>query len=81
MEEKRYPILDEEEHIGACSESAVAEPYYDVEELTPPLLGPATLEEALKALDESEKEFNEGKCIPWEDVISDITRRYPAYAY
>lgn len=81
MKEKRYPLLDEEEHIGSCCESAVAESYCEVEEFTPPILGPTTIEEAMKALDQSEKEFNEGKCIPWEDVLSEITRRYPAYAY
>ena len=32
-------------------------------------------------IEESEKEFEAGKCLPWEDVMSEIKGRYHLYAY
>ena len=52
-------------------ESLSLEEQFDV-----PVLGPSTWKEAMDDLDESEKEFDAGKCIPWEDVMSEIKDRY-----
>ena len=76
MEEKRYPILEEEESVGLCSETSVAARYAVEEQFDVPVLGPSTWKEAMDDLDESEKEFDAGKCIPWEDVMSEIKDRY-----
>jgi hypothetical protein len=76
MEEKRYPILEEEENVGLCSEPSVAARYAVEEQFDVPMLGPSTWKEAMDDLDESEKEFDAGKCIPWEDVMSEIKDRY-----
>ena len=80
MEEKRYPILEEEESVGLCSEPSVAARYKTEEQLDMPILGPSTWDEAMDDLDESEKEFEAGKCIPWDDVMSEIKDRYRLYA-
>ena len=81
MEEKRYHILEEEENIGLCSEPAVAVRYTIEEQFDAPILGPSSWEEAMDDLDESEKEFDAGKCIPWDDVMSEIKDRYRLYAH
>lgn len=52
-------------------ESLSSEEQFDV-----PVLGPSTWKEAMDDLDESEKEFDAGKCIPWENVMSEIKDRY-----
>ena len=80
MKEKRYPKLEEEDNVDMCSEPAVAEAYTDIAEKVVPVLGPSTWEEAMDDLDVSEKEFDAGKCIPWDDVMSDIKERYKSYA-
>ena len=51
------------------------------EHLDEPFLGPSTWDVAMADLDESEKEFEAGKCIPWENVMSEIKERYRHYAY
>ena len=81
MEEKRYPILEEEENVGLCSEPSLAARYAVEEQFDVPMLGPSTWKEAMDDLDESEKEFDAGKCIPWEDVMSEIKDRYRLYAH
>ena len=81
MEEKRYPILEEEENTGMCCEPVAAIAYDDVEDRILPILGPANWEEAMSDLDESEREFETGKCLPWDDVMSEIKERYKHYAY
>ena len=81
MEEKRYPILEEEESVGLCSEPSVAVRCTIEEQFDAPILGPSTWEEAMDDLDESEKEFDAGKCIPWDDVVSEIKGRYRVYAH
>ena len=32
-------------------------------------------------LDESEREFETGRCIPWENILEEIKDRYKSYAY
>ena len=32
-------------------------------------------------LDVSEKEFEAGECIPWENMMEEIKERYKSYAY
>lgn len=81
MEEKRYPIFEEEESVGICSEPSVAARYAVEEKYDVPILGPSTWKEAMDDLDESEKEFETGKCIPWSDVMSEIKDRYTLYAH
>ena len=31
-------------------------------------------------LDESEREFETGRCIPWENILEEIKDRYKSYA-
>jgi hypothetical protein len=81
MEEKKYPILEDEESVGLCSEPSVEAQYAIEEQLDVPILGPSTWKEAMDDLDESEKEFEAGKCIPWDDVMSEIKDRYRHYAH
>ena len=84
MKEKKYPIIEEENDASMASEPTAAVAYADslatVEE-DRPILGPSTWEEALADLDESEREFEEGKCVPWENVMEEIKERYKSYAY
>ena len=46
-----------------------------------PIIDSSTWEEAMADLDESEREFETGKCIPWESVLGEIKERYRSYAY
>ena len=80
MEEIKHPII-EEENIGMCCESSVALDYDDADDFVLPILGPSTLGEAIADIEESEKEFDAGKCLPWEDVMSEMKERYHLYAY
>ncbi len=81
MEEKRYPILEEEENIGMVCEPVGATAYADSDDNEIPIVGPSSWEEAMADLDESEREFETGKCIPWENVLGEIKERYKSYAY
>ncbi len=86
MEEKRYPEIEEEESVGQCNESAV-EPIVYVEDVEVvgnfedrvPILGPSTLEEVLEDINQSERDFREGRCYPWESIkimLEDRIRNY-----
>jgi len=81
MEEKKYPKFEEDQSAGMCNEPAVNLAYNEVEEQTLPVLGPATWEEAISDLEESEREVEAGECIPWDEVMSEIKERYKDYAY
>ena len=81
MEEKRYPVIEEEENVGMCCEPSAAIDYNDADNFMLPVLGPSTVGEAIADIEESEKEFEAGKCLPWEDVMSEIKERYHLYAY
>ena len=81
MEKEKYPILEEDESAGMCSEPSAAVTYSEKEQLDVPVLGPSTWEEAMNDLDASEKEFEAGECIPWKNVVSEIKERYRHHAY
>jgi hypothetical protein len=80
MDKKNYPIYDEESDNKVCEPSGVAA-YSDWVDCDVPILGPSTWEEAIADLDESEREFEAGECIPWENVVGEIKERYKSYAY
>ena len=85
MEERRYPIFDEEdgsckvcEPVGAVALSDHTDEFVD-DDVTIPDVIPASFEEALADIEQSEREFEEGRGIPWEDVklmIEDHIRSY-----
>ena len=81
MEEKKYTVIEEEENVGMCCEPSAAIDYDDADNFMLPVLGPSTVGEAIADIEESEKEFEAGKCLPWEDVMSEIKGRYHLYAY
>lgn len=81
MEEKKYPILDEEECVGVSAEPTVAVAYNEKKVCAAPVLGPSTWEEAMGDLDVSEREFEAGECVCWESVVSELKERYRHYAY
>ena len=80
MEDKIYPILEKEGNVEMACEPVAATAYAHQEDYNVPIVGPSTWEEALADLDESEKEFEAGKCIPWENVMGEIKERYQSYA-
>ena len=81
MEDKKYPIREEEENVGMVCEPSGATAYNETEAVDIPVIGPSNWEEAMADLDESEEEFKAGECIPWENVMEEIKERYKSYAY
>lgn len=85
MEERRYPVFDEEESVGKACEPVGASslsPYADAisdNDVSMPVMIPASYEEALADIEQSEREFREGRGIAWESVrlmIEDRIRNY-----
>lgn len=74
MEEKRYPVIEEEEGIGMAREPIGAASLLDYTEIDNdfepdmPIVIPASYEEALADIEQSEREFKEGRGISWENV-------------
>lgn len=81
MEDKKHPIREEEENTGMVCEPIGTPAYNETEVVDIPIMGPSTWEDALADLDVSEKEFEAGECIPWENVMEEIKERYKSYAY
>jgi predicted RNA-binding protein associated with RNAse of E/G family len=84
MEEKHYPIIEEEdftlndkvdEPIGAVAyadeEVALMECDEDWDRDDMPLIGPASYEEAIARIEASERECEEGKGTPWDVVMQE----------
>ena len=93
MEEKKYPIIEEEEGYS-CMEAV--EPIksvaynkvsaYDVEDgiaggcnIITPFIGPATYEEAIARIEEAEREIDNGEVYEWEDVLTEARQRARNY--
>lgn len=87
MEEKRYPVFEEEESVGKACEPVGASslsPYADAiidGGASMPVMIPASYEEALADIDQSEREFREGRGIAWESVKLMIEDRIRNYAH
>ena len=93
MEEKRYPILDEEEIVGMVSEPvATATVVQTADRITEdhdwiddldwdrfPILGPKTEEEAIARIDNFEEKLAKGevKWISSEDAWKQLYEKYP----
>ena len=45
-----------------------------------PIFGPKTLDEAMERLDEAEKQFEQGKGIPWDEVQRHLQQKLMNYA-
>ena len=83
-DEKRYPILDEEDGMTlmaaepvAGAALAYAPSYLDEENL--PLIGPATYEEAIERIELAEREpYHKG--VTWEVVKRQMLDRINSYA-
>ena len=84
MEEKHYPILEEEDStLSSKVEEPVDTIAYSDEEVAlmtrndeldwddMPLIGPATYEEAMSRIDAAEKECEEGEGTAWDDVMQE----------
>ena len=87
MEERRYPVFEEEESVGKACEPVGASslsPYADAvidRGASMPVMIPASYEEALADIDQSEREFREGRGIAWESVKMMIEDRIRNYAH
>ena len=87
MERKKYTTHDEEENTDSVSESAVGALAYseaidqkeDWEDRIP-ILEHATLEELMADIDQSERDFKEGKGVSWDTVKGMIENRIRNYA-
>ena len=92
MQEKRYPIIDEEDGYGCmkASEPMEAVAYdkvatYDVEDdedesnIIMPFIGPSTCEEAIARIEEAEREIENGEVYDWEDVLKEARQRVRKY--
>jgi hypothetical protein len=93
MQEKRYPIIDEEDGYGCmkASEPMEAVAYnkaaaYDVEDdiedasnIIMPFIGPSTCEEAIARIEEAEREIENGEVYDWEDVLAEARQRARKY--
>ena len=84
MEEKHYPIIEEEdstlsskveEPVGTLAysdeEAALMTRNDDMDWDDMPLIGPATYEEAISRIEAAEKEIEEGKGTPWDAVMQE----------
>lgn len=87
MEERRYPVFEEEGSVGKACEPVGASslsPYADAisdSDVSMPVMIPASYEEALADIDQSEREFREGRGIAWESVKLMIEDRIRNYAH
>jgi len=82
MEEKHYPIFEEEDSIWmnkveepiggtAYSDEEVALMDFDEDTDDMPLIGPDTYEEAIARINAAEKESEEDKGTPWDVVMQE----------
>lgn len=84
MEERRYPVFEEEESVGKAVGASSLSPYADAisdNDVSMPVMIPASYEEALADIDQSEREFREGRGIAWESVKLMIEDRIRNYAH
>ncbi len=92
MEKKRYPIIEEEDNSSVMT---AAEPMgavamqeiktYTIEEEPStsyilPFIGPSTHEEAIRRIEEAEREIESGETYAWEDVLNEVRTRAGRYA-
>ena len=87
MEEKRYPIIEEEESTGKVSEPIGAVAYTDLDTMQSidpednlPISGPSSWEEALADLDSSESDILNGRGTSWTIVKQMMSDRIMEYA-
>lgn len=96
MEEKKYPVFEEEEGIGMCAEPVVeaAMPLTrssngitdvhdwidDLDWNRYPIMGPATEEEAIASIDKFEDELSTGKA-EWVSSEDAWTQLYSKYPW
>lgn len=85
MEDKRYPVFEEEDTIGKVNEpiGAVAYPVVDQEtepEDRLPISSPSTWEEAMSDLDSSESDILSGHGTTWDVVKQMMADRIKEYA-
>ena len=97
MEEKRYPIFDEEdgfgcmtakEPVGALSYAETTENIDllddeddDIDWDKMPLIGPATYEEAIAQIETAEQEISNGEVYDWKDILEEARQRIMSYAH
>lgn len=93
MEEKKYPIIEEEDGYGCmkAAEPMEAVAYnkvstYDLEDdiavacsIITPFIGPATYEEAIARIEEAEREIKNGEVYEWEDVLKEARQSARKY--
>ena len=85
-DEKRYPILDEEDDMTlrtaepvAGAALAYAPSYFDEDNL--PLIGPATYEDAIERIEQAEREIDNDEGLDWDDFKLLLKSRYTAVSY
>lgn len=93
MEDKKYPIIEEEDGYGCmkAAEPTEAVAYnkvsaYDVEDgkadacsIITPFIGPATYEEAIERIEEAEYQIENGEVYDWEVVLKEARQRARKY--
>ena len=93
MEEKRYPVLDEEENIDMCCEPSVAyaatgsgytntietSDDYGISDDWDPGIGPYTMEELNARIDEAEVFIEKAEQGDWSDWVTEEQSRANLY--
>ena len=85
MKKKKYPTFEDSD-TGMAKEPVSALEYQrevvDIDnfEVDVPIAGPATFEEALSDIEQSEKDCAEGRIFSWEEVKQTIDDRIASYA-
>lgn len=93
MEEKKYPVIEEEDGYG-CMKAAeptevvaydkvaayhVEDGIEDANSIIMPFIGPSTYEEAIARIEEAEREIEDGDVYEWEDVLKEARQRAKKY--
>lgn len=93
MEEKNYPIIEEEDGYGCMKAEEptealaydkvaaynVKDGIEDANNTIMPFIGPSTYEEAIARIEEAEREIEDGDVYEWEDVLKEARQRVHKY--
>ena len=91
MEEKEYPIFEEEgsfgcdcvnEPVGAAVRTSVDDNMYGIDDWPGmPLVGPVTIDEANSRIDQAEQEIDNDKGMDWEVFKSLLKSKHTSASY
>ena len=93
MEEKKYPLIEEEDGYGCMKAAEPIESVTydkaaanggehnleDAHSMAMPFIGPSTYEEATVRIEEAERDIINGDVYEWEDVLKEARQRATKY--